>query len=127
MALNTNTLLAEPPAEDKAVVEAPRKIERDLSPYISDKLDLKKEVIEKKHFKITGPLVRPFKGRLREAPRKFLRVINPFASVDAEQESGAPRASAQAWTTAVGWSTGPSGSDAAITHESRMSLVNISK
>ena len=90
-------------------------------------VELKPDGIQKKHFRIGGPLVHPFKGRLREAPRRLLHVINPFAPTSAEAEPGAPRASAQAWSTTVGWSTGPSGSDAAITHESRMSLVNISK
>jgi hypothetical protein len=128
LGLSTATLLAEPPVVDHAVVEAPsRKIERDLTPYLTDKLELKKDVIEKKHFKISGPLVHPFKGRLRETPRRFLHIINPLASTDAEQEAGGPRASAQAWTTSVGWSSGPAGSDPAITHESRMGLVNVSR
>jgi hypothetical protein len=121
-------LIAEPPRADSAILESPsKKTERDLSPYLVDKLDLKPDVIQKKHFRLGGPLVRPFKGRLREAPRRFLHVINPFAPSDAEAESGAPRTSAQAWSTTVGWSTGPAGSDTAITHESKMGLVTLGK
>jgi hypothetical protein len=120
--------MAAPPPSDSAVIESrSNKPERDLTPYLADKLELKQDVIQKKHFRLSGPLVHPFKGRLREAPRRFLHVINPFAPTEAEEQSGAPRASTQAWSTTVGWSTGPSGSDTAITHESKMGLVTLGK
>ncbi len=128
LGVSAGSVMAAPPPLDTAVIDSPsKKTERDLTPYLADKLELKQDIIQKKHFRISGPLVRPFTGRLREAPRRFLHVINPFAPTEAEEQSGAPRASTQAWSTTVGWSTGPSGSDTAITHESKMGLVTVGK
>jgi hypothetical protein len=129
LGVTTGPVFAEPPASDSAVVESPaKKSAFDLSPSILDKIDNQQDVIQRKHFRLSGPLVRPFKGaRLREAPRRFLHVINPFAPTDAEEATGGARVSEQAWATRVGWSTGLSSSDTAITHESKMGLISAGK
>jgi hypothetical protein len=90
---------------------------------------VKPDVIEKKKFRFSGPLVRPFKAkRVREAPRRLLNAINPFASRDADEEfKGAPRVSTRAWTTTVGWSPGASAFADPVTHESSMGVLSIGR
>ena len=80
--------------------------------------------IFKKPFKITGPLVYPFKGRgIAEAPKRFLHLINPFAKVEHAPESeAAPRMSTAAWSTVAGWSPGHSAFSDAVSHESTMGI-----
>jgi len=93
-----------------------------------EQLTPKADVIEKRHFRISGPLVRPFKAKkIREVPKRLLHVINPFARDEESDLKGLPRLSSQAWTTTVGWHPGSSAFADPVSHESSMSLISISK
>ena len=86
------------------------------------------DVIEGKDFQFHGPLVHPFKsGRLRDVPHGLFQLINPFApSQPAPEIQAAPRAlNPRAWTSTVGWSTGPSSAPVEVTHEPSMGLFSV--
>src|SRR5215469_7226827 len=72
----------------------------------------------KKPFKVTGPLVYPFKGRnLLEAPKRFVHLLNPFAKSDHPPGEEAPqRVSTASWTSVAGWSPGRSAFSDPVTH-----------
>ena len=78
----------------------------------------------KKHFKISGPLVYPFKGRnLLEAPKRFVHLLNPFAkSEHPPGEEASERVSTASWSSIAGWSPGRSAFSDAVTHESSLGL-----
>ena len=88
---------------------------------------LDSEIIVKKKFSITGPLIAPFKAKkLSEVPRRLLHLVNPFARSEPKPER-LNDLSPVAWSTAVGWSTGGSGFQNPVTHESHMNLISVGR
>ena len=85
------------------------------------------DVITKKNFRISGPLVRPFKAKkIAEVPKRILHLINPFARPDSTlQTQRVGDLNPRAWSTIIGWGNGGSAFPDAITHESQMSLISI--
>ena len=93
-----------------------------------DQLTPKADVVEKGQFRISGPLVRPFKAKkLREVPKRLFHVINPFARDEESDLKGTQRVSTQAWATTVGWHPGSSAFADPVSHESSMSLISVSR
>ena len=128
LALTAGPVLAQATGleSSKSAATAP---EPAVSPLLLKQVTVKPDVIEKKRFRFSGPLVRPFKAkRVREVPRRLLHAINPFASSDTDEEfKGAPRVSTRAWTTTVGWSPGASAFADPVTHESSLGLLSIGR
>ncbi len=85
----------------------------------------------KQPLEVTGPLVSPFRGKASEVPGRLLNLINPFAPVEPSATSAPPRTvrgpSPRAWTTVAGWHPGRSAFPDAVTHESGMALISISR
>jgi len=85
-------------------------------------------VMVTRNVEATGPLVRLFKGRIREAPKRFLQLINPFASGDEQSRIDAPKGlSPRAWTTVVGLHPGASAFPEPMTHEGGITLISASR
>jgi hypothetical protein len=80
----------------------------------------------KKGFSFGGPVVRIFKGKsLREAPRRFFHLINPFAKSEPGPDYANSRElSPRAWSSVVGWRNGASAFPDATTHESSLGLIS---
>ena len=99
-----------------------------LAPLIEE-TKVSQDAIVGKKLELSGPLVRPFKVRkIREVPRRLLHVINPFAPLERKQEFESTRGlSVRAWTSVVGWNAGGSAFPDAMTHESSMGLISLSK
>ena len=93
-----------------------------------DSAATRSDVIVKKKFRFSGPLVRPFKAKkVKEVPRKFLEMINPFARSEPKEglenlRDLCPRA----WSSTVGWSTG-AGFRSPVNHESQMNLISVNR
>ena len=85
------------------------------------------EVVVKKHFRVSGPLVQPFKEKgIIGFPRRLLHLINPFAKAEPRSESeNARELSPRAWTTVAGWNPGGSAFPDPVTHESSMGLISV--
>src|SRR5258705_247569 len=91
------------------------------STYSSSRLHLqdyeqaadKTDVIQGKHFQLSGPLVHVAKSKsIWNAPRRFLHLINPFAKREPQPRiERLPGVSPNAWTTAVGWHPGATALD----------------
>jgi hypothetical protein len=85
-------------------------------------------VMVTRNVEASGPLVRLFKGRIREAPKRFLQLINPFASGDEQARIAAPKGlSPRAWTTVVGVHPGASAFPEPMTHEGGITLISASR
>jgi len=82
-----------------------------------------------RHVGMSGLLVSPFKTRkVLDVPRRFLRLINPFARGEAVEQGPSPRdLEPRAWTTIVGWSPGKSAFPDATTQESCMGLLRFGR
>jgi hypothetical protein len=76
-----------------------------------------------------GPLVDVGKARrVTEAPKRFLRWINPFAPTEQAQPlERAADVSPRAWSTVVALHPGGSAFPDAMTHESSMTFVSIGR
>jgi hypothetical protein len=119
-------------AEDSRLEQSTRVTEdaayyNKLVPLDAPRVD--SDVITKKKFRISGPLVRPFKAKkITEVPRRLLHLINPFARTDSPSGSSMQTVrdlSPRAWTTAVGWHSGGSSFQNEITHEPQMNLLSV--
>ncbi len=86
-------------------------------------------VIVGKNVQLSGPLVRPFKaGSIRDFPKRLLHLINPFATTEAGAEAQRMgNLSPRAWTSVVGWNTGPTSASVEVTHEPSMTLLSVSR
>ena len=73
----------------------------------------KTDVIQGKHFQVSGPLVHVAKSKsIWNAPRRFLQLINPFAKREPQPRiERLPGVSPNAWTTTVGWHPGATALD----------------
>jgi hypothetical protein len=82
-----------------------------LSDYEQD--TEKTDVIQGKHFQLSGPLVHVAKSKsVWDAPRRFLQLINPFVKREPQPRiERLPGVSPNAWTTTVGWNTGKTSLD----------------
>jgi hypothetical protein len=83
-----------------------------------------------------GPLVSIFKGgKIRQAPGRFFRAINPFHRITTEETSTTAAMeyqsyqglSPRAWATSVGWHPMRSGPPNAVTHEGGLTLFNVQR
>jgi hypothetical protein len=87
-----------------------------------------------KKWRIGGPLVSIFKGgKIRQAPGRFFRAINPFRRAAEERSAGSEAEferyqdiSPRAWSTSVGWHPIRSGPPDPVTHEGGITLIDIS-
>jgi len=86
------------------------------------------EAVLSKHLKVSGPLIHPFKAKkILDVPRRLLHLVNPFARLEPKEEfERVGGLSPRAWTTTVGWSTGPSCSPIEVTHEPTINLISFS-
>jgi hypothetical protein len=93
-----------------------------------DPSQFQSDVIVKKKLRVSGPLVRPFKAKkITEVPRRLLHLINPFARPEPKEGLENIRdLSPRAWTSIVGWHSGGSSFQDAVTHEPTMSLISVS-
>lgn len=78
---------------------------------------------------VTGPLVYPMRGRVSEAPRRLLDVVNPFAPLQAPpatlQKSPVKGLTSRSWASTVGWRPGRSEFADVTTHEPSSGLLII--
>jgi len=110
-----------------------------VSPQLSRYLDKSSlseapDFIERHGFEISGPAVRPFKGKgFWAAPKRFLQAFYPFGhrnreSVQKAPVESLPHLSATAWTTTVGWHPTYSGlNDPLLRCDGGWSLVSFGK
>ena len=89
--------------------------------------DEKAEIfIEKKEGRMHGPLAAPFKGKIRQLPRRFLGFINPFGkSTYGRLPPDMKPVSPRAWSTVVGWTPGQSAFADDTHHEAKLGLLSI--
>ena len=99
-----------------------------LQSLTSDSAQAQPDTVVKKNVRISGPLVRPFKAKkIMELPKRVLHLINPFArSEPKEGMENTRELSSRAWSATVGWHTGGSPFQDAVTHEPTMSLISVS-
>ena len=88
---------------------SPSRLRLSEDEHATDKMD----VIQGKHFQVSGPLVHVAKSKsIWSAPRRFLYLINPFAKREPQLRiERLPDVSPNAWTTTVGWNTGKTALD----------------
>lgn len=87
------------------------------------------DIVAGKKLQVSGPLVRPFKGKkIWNAPRGLLHLINPFARAEPRQKiERVGGLSSRPWTSTVGWSPGASAFPDAKTHEPTLNLISVSR
>jgi hypothetical protein len=82
-----------------------------------------------KKLRVRGPLVSLFKGGpIREAPKRFFHLINPFrrpAEATSPEIERYRDLSPCAWSTSVGWRPAKSVFADPITHEGGIGLINV--
>jgi hypothetical protein len=132
LALAAGPVLAQQPGRELSAAVTNSAVLRDdsklLAPLIEE-TKVSQDVIAGKKLELSGPLVRPFKARkIREVPRRLLHLINPIAPLERKEEFESTRGlSVRAWTSVVGWNAGGSAFPDALTHESSMGLISLTK
>ena len=131
-------LAATCPAQEKAAPTNPQISSKDQAEEVRPapfplevKPDRKSDVTVGKKFRISGPLVALFKGKsIRQTPKRFLQLINPFqqrAEEAAPEWTGGSDLNPRAWSSLVGWRPGASAFPDPATHEGGITVVGFSR
>jgi hypothetical protein len=87
------------------------------------------EIVLKKKYRVSGPLVPVFKAKkLAAIPGRLLQLVNPFArSTPKEPVPSSRELSPSAWSSTVGWHSGGPRFQDPVRHESQMSLISFGR
>ena len=123
--LGSNLLLAQTESLESSTARQDAVLYDQLVPLDNPKLG--SVLTPKKRYRIAGPLAHAFQSR-KEVPRRLLQLVNPFARSEPKAaENLDAELSPRAWSTTVGWSTGGSGFQNPVTHESQLGLISVSR
>ena len=103
-------------------------------PFELKQAEQPREINIGKKWRIGGPLVSIFKGgKIRQAPGRFFRAINPFRHSSEESSTTSEveferyqDISPRAWSTSVGWHPTRSGPPDPVNHEGGITLIDMS-